>query len=211
MVALRFVRRFLLRWNGRLGTIRRRIVRRLEARLNFIDDAEVVDEFYAAREGEMRMTIGGMENVDRVQAGCGDIGSAHACRLENDEQGGEDSDRAHGKTRLPQHWQPTEPVVLGFARAESLIENFRDKRCWSGFRLKSVKAADDMRDLREKRSALRAGVDMGAELTLFGVGEKAVEIVAQPFFDLYAGPGHFLTQVSSPFLRGRAPTRYGLG
>ena len=92
-----------------------------------------------------------------------------------------------------------------------MIENFRDKRCWSGFRLKSVKAADDMRDLREKRSALRAGVDMGAELTLFGVGEKAVEIVAQPFFDLYAGPGHLLTQVSSPFLEARGPVRCGRG
>ena len=138
--------------------------------MNFIDDAEVVDEFHAAREGEMRMAVGGVKDSDRVQASRSDIGSAHACRLENDEQSGEDSDGAHSKTRLPQHGQPIEPVVLRFARAESLIENLRDERGRSGFRLKGAKAADDMRDLRQKRSALRAGVDMGAELTLFGAG-----------------------------------------
>ena len=187
--------------------------------MNFIDHAEVVDEFYAAREGEMRMAIGGVEDSNRVQAGRGDIGSAHACSLENDEQSSEDSDGAHGETGLPQHGQPAEPVVLGFARAECLIEDFRDERGRSGFRRKGVKAADDMRDLRQKRGALRAGVDMGAELTLFGVGEKAVEVIAQPFFDLYAGPGHFLTRsysstltrVASPFLEARGPVRCGRG
>jgi hypothetical protein len=174
-----------------LSIVRRGIIRRLEARLNFINHAEVIDEFYAAREGEMRVAIGGMKNVDGVQAGRGDVGPAHACSLENDEQSSEDSHRAHGKTGLPQHWQPAEPVALGFARAESLIENFGDERGRGRFRLKSAKAADDMRDLREKRSALRASVDMRAELTLFGGREKAVEVVAEPFFDLYAGPGHF--------------------
>ena len=162
--------------------------------MNFINDAEVVDEFDATREGKMRMTVGGVEDSDRVQVGRGDIGPADACSLKNDEQSGEDSHRAHCETWLPQHGQPGEPVALGFARAEGFIENLRDQRGWSGFRLKGAKAADDMRYLREKRSALRAGVDMGAELALFGVGEKAVEVVAQPFFDLYAGPGHFLTR-----------------
>lgn len=167
--------------------------------MNFINHAEVIDEFYAAREGEMRMAVGGVEDSNRVQVGCGDIGSAHACSLENDQQSSQDSHRAHGKTGVPEHWQPAEPVVLGFARAESLIENFRDERDRSRFRLKGAKAADDMRDLREKGSALRAGVDMSAELTLFGVGEKAVEVVAQAFFDLYAGPSHFLIRLFTRF------------
>lgn len=162
--------------------------------MNLINHAEVIDEFYAAREGEMRVAVGGVEDFNRVQVGRGDIGSAHAGGLENDEQSSEDSHRAHCKTRLPQHRQPGEPVALGFARSESLIENFRDERGRSGFRFKGAKTADDMRDLREKRSAPRASVDMGAELTLFGGREKVVEVVAQPFFDLYAGPGHFLTR-----------------
>lgn len=146
------------------------------------------------------MAVSGMKNVDRVQVGRGDIGPAHARSLENDEQSGENSDGAHGKTWLPEHWQPAEPVVLSFARAESLIENFGDERGRSRFRLKGAKAADDMGDLREKGSALRAGVDMSAELTLLGVGEKTVEVVAQPFLDLYAGPGHFLTRSFASFL-----------
>lgn len=162
--------------------------------MNFIDHAEIIDEFYAAREGKMRMAVGGVEDSNRVQVGRSDIGPAHACSLENDEQSSEDSHRAHGKTWLPQHGQPAEPIALGFARAQSLIENFGDERGWSEFRLEGAKTADDMRDLREKRSALWAGVDMGAELTLFGGREKAVEVVAEPFFDLYAGPGHFLTR-----------------
>src|SRR6185437_8899625 len=135
--------------------VRRGIARRLEARLNLINHAEVIDEFYAARKGEMRMAVVGVEDSDRVQAGRGDIGPAHACSLENDEQSGEDSHRAHGETGLPQHRQPAEPVALGFARTESLIENLRDKRGRSRFRFKGAKAANDMRDLCEKGSALR--------------------------------------------------------
>ena len=56
--------------------------------MNFINHAQVIDEFYAAREGKMRMTVGGVEDSNRVQVGRGDIGPADARSLENDQQSG---------------------------------------------------------------------------------------------------------------------------
>src|ERR1700719_4796392 len=108
-----FVRLLLWRRRDRLRLrlrTRRRRGRRfgtgLQARLNFVNHAELVHKFYAARIREMHLTIRRTVKAGRIQVGAFEFRGRYTGGVNHDRERSSHSNDAHCESRLAKNRHP---------------------------------------------------------------------------------------------------------
>jgi len=165
----------------------------LQTRLNFVDDAEVADEFGAACIDEMRLAVGALINLGGSEIGDARLLPRKAGEGSESQKHCTERNAAIGEALGIHAAEPcadSGPSGDGFARAEGFIENVVNKTRRRIDLRKRMQSGKGVGDAGDKRSAARARVHMRIKFVLLGGGEKAVEVVGQEQLGLFTVPVH---------------------
>src|SRR6202045_288568 len=161
----------------------------VQARLNFINDAQIADEFDALGVNHMHLAVSVAINRGGTKIRQLRLAKRKTRGRKNDDESRGNGNRAVDKTRRPQPAQPAlreAPALRAESRRQNRIEELRPR-----FNLRQgVQSAENMGNTGDQRSATIARVHVEVESGMLVGTKKSVEVIAQPRFGLFAIPVH---------------------